>query len=58
MNLAFIPGFKPKNNKLYIIDTALVLFINMLVGLLVLDIIILPVVSVSALTRFIRYIYH
>ena len=56
VNLAFIPGFKPHAHKLFIIDTALILLKYMLDGLLVPDSTIFPVITLSALTRFITYI--
>ena len=46
VNLAFIPGFKPHAHKV------------MLDGLLFPDSIIFPIISLSALTRFIRYIFR
>ena len=58
MTLDFIPGFKLHTHKQYITDTVIILFINILGGLLVPDSIIFQVVSISALIGFIRYIYH
>ena len=46
VTLAFIPGFKPHAHKV------------MLDELLFPDSIIFPIISLSALTRFIRYIYQ
>ena len=58
VNLAFIPGFRPHAHKLLIMDTVLILLKYMLDGLLVPDSIIFPVISLSTLPRFIRYIYQ